>query len=72
VFTARYALSPYIKQIRFVFKGVNLTLIQQLTVENYRTKFHEIRSQAGRCTDERTDRRTDLAFIEYFLFLVRK
>jgi hypothetical protein len=25
VFTARYALSPYIKQIRFVFKGLILT-----------------------------------------------
>jgi hypothetical protein len=25
VFTARYALSPYIKQIRFVFKGLNLS-----------------------------------------------
>jgi hypothetical protein len=24
VFTARYALSPYIKQIRFVFKGLNM------------------------------------------------
>jgi hypothetical protein len=24
VFTARYALSPYIKQIRFVFKGLNV------------------------------------------------
>jgi hypothetical protein len=24
VFTARYALSPYIKQIRFVFKGLIL------------------------------------------------
>jgi hypothetical protein len=24
VFTARYALSPYIKQIRFVFKGLKL------------------------------------------------
>jgi hypothetical protein len=23
MFTARYALSPYIKQIRFVFKGLN-------------------------------------------------
>jgi hypothetical protein len=23
VFTARYALSPYIKQMRFVFKGLN-------------------------------------------------
>jgi hypothetical protein len=26
VFTARYALSPYIKQIRFVFKGLNCIL----------------------------------------------
>jgi hypothetical protein len=26
VFTARYALSPYIKQIRFVFKGLNTTV----------------------------------------------
>jgi hypothetical protein len=26
VFTARYALSPYIKQIRFVFKELNNTL----------------------------------------------
>jgi hypothetical protein len=25
VFTARYALSPYIKQIRFVFKGLIIT-----------------------------------------------
>jgi hypothetical protein len=25
VFTARYALSPYIKQIRFVFKGLKAT-----------------------------------------------
>jgi hypothetical protein len=24
VFTARYALSPYIKQTRFVFKGLNI------------------------------------------------
>jgi hypothetical protein len=24
VFTARYALSPYIKQTRFVFKGLNV------------------------------------------------
>jgi hypothetical protein len=27
MFTARYALSPYIKQIRFVFKGLNRHLI---------------------------------------------
>jgi hypothetical protein len=29
VFTARYALSPYIKQIRFVFKGLNEELLQR-------------------------------------------
>jgi hypothetical protein len=28
VFTARYALSPYIKQIRFVFKGLNTCLLE--------------------------------------------
>jgi hypothetical protein len=27
VFTARYALSPYIKQIRFVFKGLRMIII---------------------------------------------
>jgi hypothetical protein len=27
VFTARYALSPYIKQIRFVFKGLNQSTV---------------------------------------------
>jgi hypothetical protein len=32
VFTARYALSPYIKQIRFVFKGLNIT---QLTISSH-------------------------------------
>jgi hypothetical protein len=26
VFTARYALSPYIKQIRFVFKGFHVAV----------------------------------------------
>jgi hypothetical protein len=26
VFTARYALSPYIKQTRFVFKGLNASI----------------------------------------------
>jgi hypothetical protein len=30
VFTARYALSPYIKQICFVFKGFNCTGLQQV------------------------------------------
>jgi hypothetical protein len=31
VFTARYALSPYIKQIRFVFKGLKQVLQVMLT-----------------------------------------
>jgi hypothetical protein len=31
VFTARYALSPYIKHIRFVFKGLNRTLAKRIT-----------------------------------------
>jgi hypothetical protein len=32
VFTARYALSPYIKQMRFVFKGVILFLLLSIKV----------------------------------------
>jgi hypothetical protein len=31
MFTARYALSPYIKQTRFVFKGLNKQLGGSLT-----------------------------------------
>jgi hypothetical protein len=30
VFTARYALSPYIKQIRFVFKGLMLIILKTI------------------------------------------
>jgi hypothetical protein len=30
VFTARYALSPHIKQIRFVFKGLNVPTVIRL------------------------------------------
>jgi hypothetical protein len=30
VFTARYALSPYIKQIQFVFKGLILSYVAQI------------------------------------------
>jgi hypothetical protein len=33
VFTARYALSPYIKQIRFVFKGLNFFTQEALVIE---------------------------------------
>jgi hypothetical protein len=29
MFTARYALSPYIKQIRFVFKGLKKTFSEE-------------------------------------------
>jgi hypothetical protein len=32
VFTARYALSPYIKQIRFVFKGLIFKIHEQIKV----------------------------------------
>jgi hypothetical protein len=35
VFTARYALSPYIKQIRFVFKGSNMVLCGRLVEETF-------------------------------------
>jgi hypothetical protein len=31
VFTARYALSPYIKQIRFVFKGLKSSIIRVIS-----------------------------------------
>jgi hypothetical protein len=33
VFTARYALSPYIKQIRFVFKGLNSVMSEFVSDE---------------------------------------
>jgi hypothetical protein len=37
VFTARYALSPYIKQIRFVFKGLNWNrLLRREVTKNWR------------------------------------
>jgi diacylglycerol kinase len=32
VFTARYALSPYIKQIRFVFKGLIVMMTLQSNI----------------------------------------
>jgi hypothetical protein len=35
MFTARYALSPYIKQIHFVFKGLKMkVLFFNATVQN--------------------------------------
>jgi hypothetical protein len=32
VFTARYALSPYIKEIRFVFKGLIINVVKTGTI----------------------------------------
>jgi hypothetical protein len=32
VFTARYALSPYVKQIRFVFKGLMVVVVVVVVV----------------------------------------
>jgi hypothetical protein len=34
VFTARYALSPYLKQIRFVFKGLKCIAMCSLLLKN--------------------------------------
>jgi hypothetical protein len=45
VFTARYALSPYIKQIRFVFKG--LMLFRETSLFVVRT----VRSVGAICDD---------------------
>jgi DNA gyrase/topoisomerase IV subunit B len=35
VFTARYALSPYIKQIRFVFKGLITAISQHVSASSH-------------------------------------
>jgi hypothetical protein len=43
VFTARYALSPYIKQIRFVFKGLNWNCMSKRITSSVQTKV--LRSQ---------------------------
>jgi hypothetical protein len=41
VFTARYALSPYIKQIHFVFKGLmGCTALTLLTHTEFHTRAH--------------------------------
>jgi hypothetical protein len=36
VFTARYALSPYIKQISFVFKGLIMTITISTNINNHK------------------------------------
>jgi hypothetical protein len=43
VFTARYGLSPYIKQIRFVFKGLNIGHISENRTQHSRFKFPKSR-----------------------------
>jgi hypothetical protein len=43
VFTARYALSPYIKQIRFVFKGLKEG--NQAIIAKFLQKLADIGSQ---------------------------
>jgi hypothetical protein len=42
VFTARYALSPYIKQIRFVFKGLKNTIIFGTDISGTREAKNEV------------------------------
>jgi hypothetical protein len=41
VFTARYALSPYIKQTRFVFKGLNVRCARCFPRNRHRIIVHE-------------------------------
>jgi hypothetical protein len=65
VFTARYALSPYIKQIRFVFKGLMQgDFSRQIFEESSNIKYHENPPRGSRVdpcwrTDTQTDGRTD-------------
>jgi hypothetical protein len=44
MFTARYALSPYIKQTRFVFKGLKMEVMgcPQRSVTNYQSTLRNI------------------------------
>jgi hypothetical protein len=58
VFTARYELSPYIKQIRFVFKGLMLRegpgLIYLTTLSTANVRCHRWQSKWGRSSDGTT------------------
>jgi hypothetical protein len=48
VFTARYALSPYIKQIRFVFKGlISATVEDRVTFKLHAVKLADERLETG-------------------------
>jgi hypothetical protein len=50
VFTARYALSPYIKQIRFVFKGLRLRCVLASAAGPFSTKKNQhSRSSLSSC-----------------------
>jgi hypothetical protein len=41
VFSARYALGPYIKQARFVFKWLN-TLVQQISIIVWNSRYSDV------------------------------
>jgi hypothetical protein len=65
VFTARYALSPYIKQIRFVFKGftkiyVNCTVTDFVFLLTYLIHLYVTERKAGRVSASR-----DSLFLNY-------
>jgi hypothetical protein len=44
VFTARYALSPYITQIRFVFKGLIRFMARY---SDYKIRVHIVKAEDG-------------------------
>jgi hypothetical protein len=46
VFTARYALSPYIKQTRFVFKELIMMPTTEETATRYKCSFADFRNAA--------------------------
>jgi hypothetical protein len=51
VFTARYALSPYIKQIRFVFKG--LIIFKEIIAVSVETHVEDVNTRRGRSRNGR-------------------
>jgi hypothetical protein len=52
VFTARYALSPYIKQIRFVFKGLIVSIQDSEYIEvRLMSDFSDCDSDNQGCAD---------------------
>jgi hypothetical protein len=51
VFTARYALSPYIKQIRFAFKGLRVEIINDSRFVTKSVVKHTSCSFSCRCAE---------------------